>query len=116
MFADDDIVSDLNEVVDFGAFADDGFTEAGAVEGSVGTDLNVVVDDNAADLGDFFVTSLHKLVAETIGADDSASMQEHAVTQHAFGGDFGSRLEPAIRANPSFAADESLGLLSGPPA
>jgi hypothetical protein len=53
VFADDDVVADLDEVVDFGAFADDGFAETGAVERGVGADLDVVVDHDAADLGIF---------------------------------------------------------------
>ena len=46
VLADFDVVGDLDEVVDFGALADEGRFEAGAVDGGVGADFNVVFEDD----------------------------------------------------------------------
>ena len=42
--------ADMHEIIDFGAFADHGVADAAAVDGGAGADLDVVVDDDAADL------------------------------------------------------------------
>ena len=49
-FADVDVVSDLDEVVDLCAFADVRFAQGSAVDAGVRTDLDVVFDDDGADL------------------------------------------------------------------
>ena len=113
VFADDDVVAYVDEIIEFGAFADDGFAEAGAVEGGVGTDFDVVVDDDTADLGNFLVAAGREFVAEAVGADNDAGVQADAVTEDAFGGDGGAGHEPAIGADADFAAEKDLGLEVG---
>ena len=48
--ADADIVGDLHEIVDLGAFADDRVGHRAAIDRGVGADLDIVLDDDAADL------------------------------------------------------------------
>ena len=50
---DDDVVGDLHQIVDLGAFADHGIGEKAAIDGRIGADLDAVADDDAADLGNF---------------------------------------------------------------
>src|SRR5690606_13321802 len=87
MFADDDVVGDLHKVVYFRALANHRAAETRAVEGAVGADLDVVLDDDISDLRDFLVPALDKLVAETVRADDHAGVKTHPVLNHALGGD-----------------------------
>ena len=47
--ADDAVVSDHDEVVDFGAFTDPCAAEAGAVDGGVGADLHIILQHHGAD-------------------------------------------------------------------
>src|SRR5204863_391906 len=47
---DDDVVRDLHQVVDLRAFADHRRPERAAVDAHVGTDLDVVANDDIADL------------------------------------------------------------------
>ncbi len=47
------VVADLDQIVDFGALADDGLAETRAVDGGVGSDLDVIADFDDADLVDF---------------------------------------------------------------
>ena len=50
MAADDDVVPDLDEIINFRALADDRILKGAAVDGRVGPDLDVVLDDDPADL------------------------------------------------------------------
>src|ERR1700757_287442 len=50
MPADRHIVTDLDLIVDFGAFADDGIAQTAAIDGRPGADLDVVLDQDAAGL------------------------------------------------------------------
>jgi hypothetical protein len=46
------IVANLNQIVDLGAFADHGVIERAAIDGGVGTDFDMVLNDHTADLRD----------------------------------------------------------------
>ena len=77
--ADDDVVSDLHEVVDLGAGADPGPSEAGAIHATVRADLDVVVDLDDPDLLDLFVAAFDEFEAEPVGADDDSAVEDDAV-------------------------------------
>ena len=51
--ADLHIVADLDQIIDLGAFADHGVAQSAAIDGGGGADLDPVLDDDAAQLGDF---------------------------------------------------------------
>ena len=53
----DHIVGDLDEIVDLGALADHGVADRAAVDGGVGADLDIVLDDDAADLRNLVVAA-----------------------------------------------------------
>ena len=57
MSADRDVVSDLHEIIDLGAFADDRVAVGAAINRRVRADFNVVLDDDPADLRNFQVTA-----------------------------------------------------------
>ena len=78
MRADIDVVRDLHQVVDLGTAADARAAEAGAVDGRVGPDLHIVLDDHDAHLRDLVVFAIDGRVAEAIGADDAAVVQGDA--------------------------------------
>ena len=48
-----DIVTDLNEIVDFGSTADSGHFEPRAVDGCIRTDRHIIFDDDNAKLVEF---------------------------------------------------------------
>src|SRR5262249_830783 len=52
MASDRAVVADLDQIIDLGAFADHGVAAAAAVDGGVGADLDVVLDDHPAGLRD----------------------------------------------------------------
>ena len=66
VFANHDIVGDLDEVVDFGSFTNAGFAKARAVDRGVGANFHIVLDDGPANLRDFFVNAFVGIIAKTI--------------------------------------------------
>ena len=79
MAADDDVVGDLNQVVDLGSLADDRVAVGAAVDRRPGADLDVVLDDDAADLRHLEVPARPEREAEAVLADMDAGMDDDAV-------------------------------------
>src|SRR5207237_10785352 len=86
MFADLDVVRDLHEVVNLRAPADFGCAERAAIHGHVRADLNVVADDDVADLRHLAVKAPVQHIAVTVRADDRAGVDADALA------DFRARL------------------------
>src|SRR5258708_7903697 len=57
MLAESHVVRNLDEVVYFGTLPNQGRSERAAVNGHVGTNLDVVLDDHVANLGDLYMNS-----------------------------------------------------------
>ena len=79
MTADHGVVSDVrsvtdqNQVIEFGATADTGFANGGAVHAGVGLNLDVIFEDGGARLGHLVPTTVFLFgVAEAVGADNDA--------------------------------------------
>ena len=80
VLADLDIMSQMAKVIDLGAAADDGGSVRPVVGGSVGTKLDVVSDDNAAELANVMVVAcLVSGEAKALTADDSMRTKDDAV-------------------------------------
>lgn len=91
MFANDDIVADLHLVVDLGASTDPCAAKAGTVNGCAGTDFDIVVELNDADLLDFDMAAFGELIAEAIRTNNTAAVngdtmaENAAITERAIG-------------------------------
>src|SRR3990170_6028443 len=81
MAADAHVVGHMDEVVEFGAAPDPSFVQRAAVDGGVGADFNVVLDDHRAALGKLLVAILHPHVAEAIAADHRAAVDAHPLAE-----------------------------------
>src|SRR5262245_30455531 len=79
MPADDHVVPDLDEIINFRALADDGILKSSSVHAAVGTDFHVVLDDHPADLGHLQVASSAHGEAEPVLADPHARVQDDPV-------------------------------------
>ncbi len=79
MVPHDNVVSDMDKVVDLGSLAYDSRSERGAVNGCVGPDLHVVMDNDIADLQDFAVPSFIEHVTVAVRPDDSAGVDRHTM-------------------------------------
>ena len=75
----DDVVADLDEIVDLGALADHRVAAGAAVDRRVGADLDVVLDDDPADLRHLEVAARAHGEAEAVLADAHAGMDDDAV-------------------------------------
>src|SRR5256714_11746857 len=80
-FADANVVSDVHEVVDFGAVAHYRIVDASPIDRSVRPDLHIVADDAATNVLNLLVRSVAKYVAEAVTAESRSRMHEHAVAE-----------------------------------
>src|ERR1041384_8629088 len=87
MFPDDNVVGDLHQIIHFCSAPKHRGPERAPVNRNIGADLDIVPDENIADLQDFYMHAGFGDVPEPIGADDGAGMDSNAVAQ------FGSRIE-----------------------
>src|SRR5919201_2096195 len=81
VLADLHVVTELHEIVDLGPAADDRIAECRAVDRAVRTDLDVVLDDDAARLRNLAMPRAVEGEAKPVGADDRAGMHQHALSQ-----------------------------------
>ncbi len=69
------VVGDLGEVADFGSLFDHSVPQAATVDACVGTDLHVVANGNAANVGPLLpLVSLGRLVAKAVHTDHRAGL------------------------------------------
>src|SRR5579883_1928672 len=105
------VVADMHKVIDFRPAADTGQVEGAAIDGGVGADLDVVFENQAAELGELFVTARLGIahVTETVAAQHGAGMHHHAVAQ--FGGGINRHvgIEAAVLANGHVGTDHAAG-------
>src|SRR5437879_2269722 len=73
------VVGDMDQVVNFRALPNHGGPQRAAVNGGIGADLDVVVDDDVPELEHFPVAALVQHVAETVRPDYRAGMDGDAV-------------------------------------
>lgn len=108
MATDTDVVSDLHKVIYLGAASDNGATEACAVESRISPNFDIIFEFNDANLRNTLNTFAHRFVAEPIGADDCATLQSAACTDHTVIGDSDARLEPTFCTNAGSSAKMTL--------
>src|SRR5205807_1490509 len=68
MLTDLSVVADLDEVVDLGSAADARGAELGSIDAGVGSDFDIVLDDDHADLWNLRVFASIPAIAEPVGA------------------------------------------------
>src|SRR5262249_6343633 len=83
--SDRDVVRDLDEIVDLGALADYRVARRPTVDCGVGSDLDVVLNDDAPGLRNLLVPLRRREVAEAVLADAGAGMNDHAVADQGVG-------------------------------
>ena len=108
MAPDDDVVPDLHEIINFGALADDRVLKGAAIDGRIGADLDVVLDDDAADLRHLEVAAAAHGEAEAVLADAHARMDDDAVADQGVG-DASPGPDVAVAADGDAIADDGVG-------
>src|SRR5579871_2904342 len=97
-----DIVADLHQIVDFCTFADHRVAVGATVDCAPGTDLHVVLNDDAADLRDLRMGAPSHRITEAILAETAARMNDHPVADQAM-------QNRALRTDRTVAADAYAG-------
>jgi hypothetical protein len=72
------IVGNLDEIVDFGALFDDSPTECGTVDRYIGSQLNVIFNDDTTELGDLMMSALMLYVSKAVGSDHGSTVHDHS--------------------------------------
>ena len=96
------IVSDLNQVVDLGAFADHCVAIGAAIDRGPSADLHLVLNDNPANLHHLAVTGWPHQITEPILPDRAAGMDHHAISDQAVCNRY-------VRTDGAVAADANVG-------
>src|SRR5262245_26022951 len=78
--SDRDVVRDLHQIVDLGPLPDHGVTNGPAIDGGVGADLDVVLDDDARNLRNLVRPARAAHKAEAILANGAARVDDDPVT------------------------------------
>src|SRR5215475_7161587 len=99
-----DVVPDLHQIINFGAFADHRVVEGSAIDAAVGADLHVVVDDHAADLRHLEMAAGTHGETKSILAEPHTGMQDHPVP------DDRARRDPGAATDLGLPADDRPGL------
>src|SRR5262249_26352082 len=75
-----DAVSDLHEIVDLGSGTNPRLPDGRSIDRRVGANLDVVFDDDAADLGNLLMGAIRpRGEAEAVAADDGAVLNDDAI-------------------------------------
>ena len=135
MPADHHVVPDLNQIINFGALADHGVAQRAPVDRRIGADLDIVLNDHAADLRHFQVALPTHGEAEPVLADGDAGVESdllptsawvtrgvrpdiavaadmHAVADHAARGNSWCRARCGLGADHRAGLDHDAPLLS----
>lgn len=106
VFPDCAAVPDVNHVIELGAAGNTSFAYAGAVDASIGLDLNIVFHDDSSGLDDFVpVASVVLGEAEAVRSHDRSVLQQHVVAEFAEFTDDGVGVCEEILADPGAAID-----------
>src|SRR5437016_6080475 len=93
------VMTDMNHIIEFRAASDSRSSQRAAIDAGVRAQLNIIFNDDRADLWKVVIAQVAAHVPEPIGADDYTGMQNDPVTnRHAV-------FEKNIRMNQAIASD-----------
>src|SRR5262245_46609925 len=102
---DHDVVPYLHEIINFRALADHCILKCTAIDGRIGANLNVVLNDDAADLGHLEVTLRSHGEAEPVLPNAGPGMDDDPVADEGMR-EGRLRADEAIPANSATIADQ----------
>ena len=105
---DDDVVADLHQIVDLRALADDRVAVGAAVDRYAGANLDIVLNDDAADLGHFEMPPRPEGEPEAVLSNMCAGMNDHAIADQR-GRDRGRGADGAVTTDADLRTDDRIG-------
>src|SRR5690606_25016153 len=107
--ADLHVVRDHDLVIQLDAVADQRIGQCPAVDGGVRTDLDVIANGHATDLGNLLPDALLVGEAEALAADHRAGLDDNPLADHHVVIKRDARRQPATLANARTRADHAMG-------
>src|SRR5690606_29050215 len=107
--ADLHVVRDHDLVIQLDAVADQRIGQCPAVDGGVRTDLDVIANGHATDLGNLLPDALLVGEAETLAADHRTGLDDNPLADHHVVIKRDARRQPATFANARTRADHAMG-------
>src|SRR5665647_788581 len=83
VFANVNVVTNLDQVVEFDAVFDDRVLQSTSVDAGVGANFNIIANPDSAQLFNFFPSACIRSKAKTISTDDDAGMHDATLAQDA---------------------------------
>ena len=110
------VVADVNQIVELGPAANPGFFERPAVDGGVGSHLNIVLNDQRTLLGKLGVLPGRAIadIAEAIGSQHRPGVDHHPVSERGARVDDHPGVDVAIAADSHAGADHRSAVDDGP--
>ena len=102
MFADDDVMGDLHEIVDLRAPANPRRPQRPAINRHIRADLHVVADDHLPDLRHFAVGAVVQHVAIAVGTNHRPGVKARAPAN------FRARIQGDVRKQPGLLAQQAI--------
>ncbi|GAM26816.1 hypothetical protein SAMD00019534_099910 [Acytostelium subglobosum LB1] len=100
VFSKDNVVGNLNEIIDLCPSTDEGLLKAGSVNGGIGSNFDVVFENDNSELFLFLVSPIPiSCIAVATRADDCTGLNDHAVANSAPFSDGDMRVEGTARAD-----------------
>ncbi len=113
MFSNHDVVGDHDEIVYLGSLANDGAPKARAIHRGVCANFNIILHDHTANLRNFMMAPIPRVITKTIPPDHRAAVKNDAISQFAMFPDNNPRVQKAVFANRNSASDKSPGTDNG---
>ncbi len=110
VFANYTVVGNVGKAVNLHAASDPCLAQAGAVNGGIGLDLNVILHNNFAGLQNLVPSALVVFCeTETVGAYDNSVVEQNIVPDLAFLSDGNVRMSKEVVADPDVAINRHVG-------
>lgn len=110
MGTDRHVMGDLDQIVDLGALLDDRLADGGSVDCDIRPKLNVILDRNSAELGNFIMLSLILHIAESVAPDHRAAVNDHPRSDRTAFPDDDVGIQQRIVPDRRIVADKNTGI------
>ena len=110
MGSDRHVMGDLDQIVDLGALLDDCLAECGSIDRDIRPELDVILDRDSAELGNFVMPSLVLHIAESVASDHRAAVNDHPRSDRTAFPDDDIGIQQRIVSDRRIVADKHTGI------
>ena len=110
MGSDRHVMGDLDEIVDFAALLDDSLAKCGSIDCDIRPKLDIILDRDSAELGNFVMPSLVLYIAESVAPDHRATVNDDPCADGTAFSHNDIRIQQRIVSDVRIAANEHTGI------